>query len=222
MTEKAKELYPKRQEPMSEMVSRFVATTWPKIESILRRWPEARRLKMGKGNNSRLEAWLSDCAQALCEHQEEDLLATMRSSLKLSPKPRIRGYWRRIFKILAFRRFVMGWDVAEVCKDGLAEKAKRYYSESFWLRIPQNEKPEYDLEQRKKEFFKLAAKLACITREDKDLIKVLACLIECPEMYYSEHAREIKMNERTYYRKLSALRTRMTCGGALMLYSKID
>lgn len=224
MVDATKELFPKREQPMSDSCARFVSAFWPKIEQALRRWPQARRLRSGSGKNDRLEAWLSDCAQALCEHREDDLIQTIRESLKLTTGHRwvIRGYWRRIFKILAFRRSVMGWDVAEVCKDSEVVKAKRYYSDAFWMQIPQNEKPEYDLESKKRTFFKMAAKLAGLTKKDEGLIEVLAALIECPDLVHSAQAEAIGVSDRTFYRRLSTLRTRMVCGAAWMAYCEGD
>lgn len=206
----------------SDLQSKMVGKIWDSVqagglglEDTLKGWSHG--LRGSSKRNSRVEAWLSDCAMALLEATEESVKQLGKAMVETGNIP---TEWKEQFNILAFRRRVGGWDVGESVEPNKATEASRYGTEKFWDKVPQNDKPEVDPAANAEAFETQLVKLSLCQPKHKNLRKVIHAFCQYPELANTEKARLSKVKQSTFYNNVETLRTRLTLSGLLIEASK--
>ena len=202
----------------SDLQSKMIAKIWDGVqagglglEDTLKEWSQG--LRGSSKKNSRLEAWLSDCAMALLEATEESVKQLGKAMVETGDIP---TEWKEQFQLLAFRRRVSGWDVGEAINPTKGIEASRYGTDKFWDKVPQNEQPEVDPAKNAEAFEKQLVKLTLCGPRQKNLRKVIHAFCQYPELANTEKAKLSKVKQSTFYYNVESLKTRLTLSGLLM------
>lgn len=189
-----------------------VGIAWDILEPVLRGWDVS--LRGSRTKNRKLEAWLSDCALAIMESDEDSILYLALSLAE--EEPAIPSDWAQTFTALAFRRRV-AWDIGEDVDPPKATEAQRLGTDRFWDKVPASHSEECDPAENAEEFEVSLRDWSLCTPKDSSLSKVIHSFCQYPNLVNTEKAKLAGISKTAFYDNLESLRTRLACHGLLEL-----